>query len=102
MSSPAPPPSATGVSFASPEVQDLDPALASQEQVLRLEIAVQHAVGVCDIEPLGDLDAVFHGFALGMRPVPRRERRVSPSRSSETMNGVPLCSPTSKIVRRFA
>ena len=68
-------------------------ALARREELQRRQtVRCVSAVGV-------RLPAVRSETLSGPRV--RAERSVSPSRSSETMNGASSCVPSSKIVRRF-
>ena len=53
-----------------PEVENLGAAVARDEHVLRLQVAVNHAARVCGGEPRGDLRAVIDRL-------PWRQRTVS-------------------------
>ena len=68
-----------------PEVQDLDPAVLRQKQVLGLQVPVDDPLLVRRGETLGDLHRVLDRLAHGHRARASRLRSVSPSRSSVTM-----------------
>ena len=84
--------------FREAEVQNLDPAVFGDEQVLGLEVAMNDALVVRRRQSMRDLNAVFDGFANrhGAAPqqfaraccppaTPRRDR--APSKTAEMVNG---------------
>ena len=86
-----------------PEIENLHAAVAGDEDVLRLQIAVDDPLLVRGGETVRDLDGVLDGLAHRQRRqlVERRSRSVSPSSSSETMYGAPSCVPMSWTARMF-
>src|SRR5262249_41077098 len=79
------------------EVEDLDPPVSRDEQVLGLQIAMDDPLLVRGGEALRDLDRVVDGRPRREPSAPpaRAARRVSPSRSSLTTYGAPSCVPMS-------
>ena len=69
-----------------PEVGQLRPPLGVDQDVLRLDVAVDHVAGVGDGQAAGDLDRVGEGLLGSSAPTPAiRCFSVSPSTYSKTM-----------------
>ena len=67
------------------EVENLDPPVVGDEQVVRLYVAVDDPLVVRGGEPLRGLARVVDGFARRQRASLQPLRSDSPSSSSETM-----------------
>ena len=77
-----------------PEVGDLRAALGVEQDVRRLQVAVDDARGVRVGEPGGDLGGDALGLAVRKRPAgASRSSSDPPGRYSSTMNGRPSASP---------
>ena len=72
------------------EVEDLDPAVAGQEHVVGLEVAVDDVLAVRRGEAVRDAGRDLGGLARRDRPRAIRSRSVSPSSSSVTRYGAPV------------
>ena len=83
------------------EVEDLDPAVAGEEDVLRLEVAVDDALGVRRRQAVREGGPDLDGLAQGRAPLLRRRRDVSPSSSSMTAKAMPCSVPQSWMARMF-
>ena len=81
------------------EVEDLDVPVLRDKDVLGLDVAVDDPLLVRRGEALRDLDACSSTAFFGGRGAPSFSRSDSPCRSSETMNGLPSCVPTSWTTR---
>ena len=66
------------------EVEDLDAAVGGEEDVLRLQVAMDDALLVRRGEAARDLDGDLDRLADGQRAALQRSRSVSPSSSSDT------------------
>ena len=74
-----------------PEVENLQPALAGYEQIVRFDVAVNDALLVSGSEHVQELVDDRQHLAGGKLPPLRsaRESSVSPSKSSMTRNAAP-------------
>ena len=73
------------ISLRQPKVEDLDASVLRDEEVLRLQVAMDDALLVRGGEALRDLDGVVDRLARReSAPAERLPRRVSPSSSSWT------------------
>ena len=84
-----------------PEVGDVRPALLVEQDVGRLEVAVQDAALVGVVHGRGDLGHQPRhgpGIAGGLRP---GAARLPPVRSGMVKYGSPSCWPTSRIGTMF-
>ena len=77
------------------EVENLDAAVARDGQVLRLEVAVDNALGVRRRQPVRYVRRDVDGLADAEPCVRSSSRSVRPSRNSETTYGASSRTPTS-------
>ncbi len=66
------------------EIQDLHPVVVGDEEVFRLEIAMNNPFFVGRSQPVCDLEREVDGLSNGQAPLRKRSRKVSPSSNSET------------------
>jgi len=81
-------------SFGETEVENLWLSVGPNFDVRGLQISMDDAFFVRDLETLGNLQQERDGFIDG-RPAAMRSANVSPSMYSITMKSTPFCSPTS-------
>ena len=71
--------------FGEAEVENLHALVDRDEDVFRLQVAMNDALVVGGGEPTGDLHRVLDGFSTGITSSINRSRSVAPSRTSTTM-----------------
>jgi hypothetical protein len=87
--------------LANPEIENLSCGAAGDEQIRRLDVAVNDAGGV-RLERIGDLDCQRQQPIDPSGRPPMRCFSVIPSRNSITRNARPSCSPMSCTVQMLA
>ena len=81
-----------------PEVDDLETVGGVEEQVRRLDVPMDDAVGVGGVQRFRGLRKPGERELRVDAPPRARTASVPPGKYSMTVNGRPSCSPTSKIV----